>query len=1035
MSPLDRADAPKHWRSLEQLAGDPEVSDLATREFLELLPAEQPSASRRRFLQLAAASVALAGTSGCISPTWPRWPRTKILPYAYRPDGQMDGIPQYFATCMELGGVARALLAKSYDGRPIKLEGNPEHPMSLGAADLWAQASVLDLYDPDRSAGVARFENGASVTFSWEEFLAAFGPVLAERRKVEGEGLHVLAEPSSSPALSLVRARFAKAFPKAVWHEWDPLSRDAAREGSHLAFGRPVRTRYRLDAANVIVSLDDDFLLTHPAAVAYTRAFASRRRADDGTMNRLYVVENGLSVTGTNADARVPVRSAEIPSVAAALASRLVAGGVAIPAKLADAVRSAPDVDERYRATLDAMAHDLLAHPGHALIAVGAAQPPALHALAHTLNHALGNGGATVDWADDPDGDRPGHVASITDLASAMSGGRVEALIVLGGNPVYDAPADLEFGKALASVKASVHVSGTRDETSRACSWHLPRAHYLEAWDGALTWDGTWTIAQPLIHPLHDGRTVAETLAYVLDGAPASGEDLARDAFHARFGGGEGEWRRAVCDGFVAGSDAPPTSVALDSSWSPRAEDFARPETTNGTVEVVFRADLRLLDGRFANNAWLQEMPDPVTKLTWDNAALIAPETALALGIRPGDVLRIAHGPRSIEIPAYLMPGQAAGSLIVALGHGRTHAGRVVELDSNGHGGGVDAYALRGRDALWTALGASIEKTGRRYPLATVQDHHIVSGVENAKGIEGQATRMPELVREATLEHYQEHPDFAKHVVHHPPLESLWTEVSYENGHKWGLSIDLSSCTGCGACVVACQAENNIPVVGKSEVRRGREMHWIRIDRYFTGEPANPSVAHQPVPCMHCENAPCEQVCPVAATLHSEDGLNEMIYNRCIGTRYCSNNCPYKVRRFNWFNNWSDQPEILGMQHNPDVTVRSRGVMEKCTYCVQRIKSVTIPARNDKRPVKDGEIVPACAQTCPAQAIVFGDLNDPSSRVRALADHARSYAMLEELNTKPRTRYLAKLRNPGASSTHPAEHAAATGAHAENGDA
>jgi molybdopterin-containing oxidoreductase family iron-sulfur binding subunit len=1007
--------APLRWRSLDERARTDEARALAAREFLEMLPEEMPVATRRRFLQIAGASLALAGTAGCTNPTWPRWPKEKILPYAYRPDGQMDGIPQHFATSMEMEGVARPLLAKSYDGRPIKIEGNPEHPMSRGGADLWAQASILGPYDPDRSAGPARFANGAEIPASWDEFLAVFGPDLESLRASGGSGLRVLSEPSSSPVLAAARARFLAAFPRALWHEWTPLSRDAAREGARLAFGRPLRTRYRLERADVVVSLDDDFLMEHPAAVAHARAFAARRRAEDGSMLRLYAVESALSVTGSNADVRLPVPSSSVGAVAAALAARLLHAGVDLPAAVAAAVRGA-DVPEPQRAVLDAMARDLAARRGGGLVAAGAAQPPAVHALAHALNAALGNAGETVDWAAEPDPERAGHVESIRDLADALGSGKVDCLLILGGNPAWDAPADCDVAAALPRAKRSVHLASHRDETSRACTWHLPRAHFLEAWDASLAWDGTWTLAQPLLHPIHGGRTAAETLAWLVDGAEPSGEQLVRSAFHARFGGGEAEWRRAVHDGFVAGSDAPgevPDLVA----WTPRAGDFAAPP--GGPIEVVFRGDLKLHDGRFANNAWLQELPDPITKLTWDNAALVAPATAAELGVRPGDVLRITRGARTIELPAYLMPGQAAGSIAVALGWGRRHAGQVADRDSDGQGGGFDAYPARTSDALWSAGDARVEPAGRNYPLASTQGHHMIQGVENAKSIAGQAERMPQLVREATLEHYREHPDFAAHVVHHPPLRSLWEEHSYEQGHRWGMSIDLSSCTGCSACVVACQAENNIPAVGKSEVRRGREMHWIRIDRYFTGDPANPAVAHQPVTCHQCENAPCEQVCPVAATTHSSEGLNDMIYNRCVGTRYCSNNCPYKVRRYNWFNNIADQPAILAMQRNPDVTVRSRGVMEKCTYCVQRIKAVTIPARNEGRPVRDGEIVPACAQTCPTGAIVFGDLNDPESRIRRLHEHPRAYAMLAELNVKPRTRYLAKIRNPGGAPAEP----------------
>jgi molybdopterin-containing oxidoreductase family iron-sulfur binding subunit len=583
----------------------------------------------------------------------------------------------------------------------------------------------------------------------------------------------------------------------------------------------------------------------------------------------------------------------------------------------------------------------------------------------------------------------------------------VDTLLILGANPVYSAPAALPCAGALPQVKTSGHLSFHKDETSVACTWHLPRAHYLEAWSDCLTWDGTYTIAQPLIHPIYEGKTPAEFLAFLLDGTHVAGKDLVRDAFVRRFGS-DNTWRRAVHDGFVAGSawSTVTPSFAL-ASWKPRDADFAwEPKT-----EVVFFQDVSVYDGRFSNNGWLQEFPDPMTKLTWDNAALMNPNTARTLGVGQGDLIRLKYAGKTLDLPTFLMPGQAAGSIAVALGYGRRF-GRVAQ------GSGFDVNPFRLAAAMSVAKDVEVSKAGGSYSLATTQSHHALF---NDKQGQGEERRLPELFREGTVADFEAHPDFAKHAVHHPPLESLWKEHDPTTEHRWAMSIDLSACTGCGACVVACQAENNIAVVGKKEVSRGREMHWLRVDRYFRGDLDTPAVAHQVVVCMQCENAPCEQVCPVAATIHSKEGLNDMVYNRCVGTRYCSNNCPYKVRRFNWFNNQKkpyNVGELFKMKHNPDVTVRARGVMEKCTYCIQRIKAVTIPARNEKRPVKDGEIVTACAQTCPADAIVFGDLNDEKSRVRKLQDSARSYAMLEELNVKPRTKYLAKIRNPEGAPNH-----------------
>jgi molybdopterin-containing oxidoreductase family iron-sulfur binding subunit len=604
---------------------------------------------------------------------------------------------------------------------------------------------------------------------------------------------------------------------------------------------------------------------------------------------------------------------------------------------------------------------------------------------------------------------RPPHVASLPELVSDMKRGVVDALLILGGNPVFDAPADVDLAAALARVSLSAHLSPDRNETSLACKWHLPRAHYLEAWSDARSWDGTYTLAQPLIHPLYDGKTPAELIALLLEGHSVSGRDLVRETFSS-LGGDSHEFKKAVHDGFANVGAWPEVQADFSrANWKPTARDFEWQSPGSGRTEIVFHRDYSLYDGRFANNAWLQEWPDPMTKLTWDNAALIDPATAREHGITQGDQLVFERDGRTLELPAYLMPGQAAGSIAVSVGYGRRDGGRVAQRDSGGQGGGFDVYPFRTADAMYRAADVEWRPSGGRYELVTTQDHHALFNAQQGRG---QSDRLPEIFREGTLAEYEAHPDFAEHRTHHPPLVSLWREHSWEDGPQWGMAIDLSACTGCSACVVACQAENNIPVVGKQEVSTGREMHWIRVDRYFQGDAERPLVAHQPVACQHCENAPCEQVCPVAATVHSDDGLNDMVYNRCVGTRYCLNNCPYKVRRFNWFNNQKGMPEILQMQHNPNVTVRARGVMEKCTYCVQRIKAVTIPARNEKRRVKDGEIMPACAQTCPAEAIVFGDVTDPESRVRKLHDNDRAYAMLSELNIKPRTRFLAKIRNP-----------------------
>jgi molybdopterin-containing oxidoreductase family iron-sulfur binding subunit len=966
-----------------------------------------------------------------MDPDWPRDRKAKILPRAYRPPGEDPGKPFHYATAMEVAGVAIPVLAKSYDGRPVKIEGNPEHPASRGAAGLLAQASVLEVYDPDRSAGPCRFQGGAATESAWDVFQADVRPAF-DAARTSGGRLAVLAEASSSPTLARAREVFLAAFPGARWFEWEPLTRDAAREGARLAFGRPLRAHYRLARAEVIASFDDDFLMSHPDSLAHARDFAERRRADGGDMSRFYAVESSYSVTGSQADHRRSLPPGAVPQAVWALAAQLVLDErVPLPAA-AGALRPLLEQAHAHGEHLPfvaRMAKDLASHPAHGLITCGPSQPAGVHALVAVLNEALGNAGSTVIYTEDPDPDRPSHAEAVRELADRLGRGVIDTVVVLGGNPVHDAPADVKLAEALARATTRIHLSLHRNETSQACTWHVPRAHYLEAWSDARSWDGTWTLTQPLLIPLFGGRTPAELLTLLAAGQAPDAQALVRAAYDAGVGGGTSGWERAVHDGFVAGTAFPAADPALSpSAWTPRAADFEWTAPAGGTVELAFLPDACLLDGRFANNAWLQELPDPVTKLTWDNALLLSPATAKAFGVTQGEVVRLSRGDRAMEAAVYLLPGQAAGSAAIALGYGRRAGGHVAVPERPGReGGGFDAYPLRTTDALWTAPGVSLARTGATYALVSTQSHHAIFNPEQGRG---QARRLPELYREATLAEFREHPDFAKHRVHHPPLESLWKEHQYPD-RKWGMTIDLSTCIGCAACVVACQAENNTAVVGKPEVARGREMHWIRIDRYFSGDPEDARMLHQPVTCHQCENAPCEQVCPVAATVHSHEGLNDMVYNRCVGTRYCSNNCPYKVRRFNWFNNSDNKynrPELFRMQRNPDVTVRARGVMEKCTYCVQRIKAVTIPAKNERRPLKDGEIVPACAQTCPTQSIVFGDLNDPASRVRKAQDAPRSYAMLAELNVKPRTQYLAKVWNPadGGESHGGDHHASAT---------
>jgi molybdopterin-containing oxidoreductase family iron-sulfur binding subunit len=1000
------------WRSLDDLAGDPGFQEMVGREFPAYAD-EMLAPSRRDFLRLMGASVALAGATACR-----RWPMEHIVPMAHRPEGYVPGNALQYATAFELGGVATGLLATSYDGRPVKIEGNPLHPGSLGATDPLAQATVLQLYDPDRSTEVVeRVPGGASVSHGVGAFEAWAGPQFATLRAAGGEGLRVLAAPTSSPTMAAARARFLAAFPKAVWLEWDPLTRDNAREGAAMAFGRPLRTIHDLSRADVIVACDADLLFDDPQAIPNARAWAKRRRASDGTMNRLWVVEPGYTVTGGSADHRLAVQHGLVPVVLGRLAAKLMASGVALPdgtgALAATIARfnNHPFDDPR----IEAMAHDLLEARGKGLIAVGPRQPAAAHALAHVLNAALGNAGAAVWYADEPDTGRLSHREGIARLAGEIAAAAVDTLIVIGGNPAYDAPGDLDFAAKLNSVPNSVRLGLYDDETSAACRWHVPQAHDLEAWGDARAWDGTMGVLQPLIEPLYGGWSAIELIARLADGRPTPGYELVQATWSAAGVDAGVAWQQVVHDGVAPATRFQPVVPALNASWtSPLSWLSSARELGGGTMELTYTRSFGLYDGRYANLGWLVELPDPITKLTWDNAALVSPSDAKELGVkRNGDLVRIESAGNEITIPGYILPGQAKGAVTVAMGWGRTRAGRV------GTGVGVNVYPMRRGDSLWRH-DARVARVDGHTELATTQDHHVV----DALGKKEQALRAEELIRTGSLATYKAHPDFAKAMVHIPEPAPLWQLHEY-NGHKWGMAIDLTACVACNACTIACQAENNIPVVGKREVLRGREMHWIRVDRYFEGGVDEPRIAFQPMACHHCENAPCEQVCPVAATVHDHEGLNVMVYNRCIGTRYCSNNCPYKVRRFNWFNNHKHETAVEMMVFNPEVTVRSRGVMEKCTYCLQRIEGAKIAAKNERRDLRDGEVVPACAQVCPTEAIVFGDLNLEGSLVAAHHADPRSYGVLDEVNTAPRTRYLARLRNPAFGDTEPA------GAHGE----
>ncbi len=952
----------KYWRSLDQLAGTPQFREWIEREFPEGASELLEPASRRTLLKLMAASFGLAGLAAC------RRPVEKVLPASKGVEDYVPGNPLYYSTALTMGGVATGLVVETHDGRPTKIEGNPKHPSSLGACSAYAQASILGLYDPDRSRYV--LNNGGRS--DWEQF-AAFA-----RQHFTGDGadLRFLSERIGSPSMEAVKAHALQKFPKAKWVEFEPVTGDEAAEGAALAFGQPLRPQYRFENADVVVALDSDFLGLDAPSLVWTRDFARRRKPE--AMNRLYAIESNYTITGAMADHRRHMRASGVRQFAIDLAKELNATG--------DPLKVPGASGDKWVA---AVAKDLKNHRGRSLVLAGPRQPAIVHALAHLVNQQLGNAGNTVSYTA---GVRGGEVAGIRELAGEMAAGRVNTLVILGGNPVYNAPADLDFEANLRKLPMSVHAGIEANETAAAAKWHLPEAHYLESWGDGRAWDGTASVQQPLIEPLFGGKTQAEIVALISGYKDQRAYDIVRGFWMAQWpqADRESKWRRALHDGVIPGTAFAEVKASVDVKRVAAAMAQLKPAAVG--MEFVFYPSAGVHDGRFANNGWMQEAPDPMTKLTWDNAALVSPATAKSLGVDTGDIIAIGRGGRSVNAPILVQPGHADNSISLTLGYGRTRTGRV------GRGVGFNAYRIRTTDGIGIAGAVQVRKTGRKYRLATTQEHHSMEGRP--------------IVREATLEEYRKKPEFAKEAVEHPPLLSLFKEHSYDQGNQWGLAVDLNACIGCNSCLLACQAENNIPIVGKEQVLRGREMHWIRMDRYFTGGEDDPQVVYQPVACQQCENAPCESVCPVAATSHSPEGLNDMAYNRCVGTRYCANNCPYKVRRFNFLEWNKSVDEVQKMVFNPDVTVRVRGVMEKCTYCVQRIQEAKIRAKAEsRRPIRDGEIQTACQQTCPAEAIVFGNINDPDSRVAKLQKENRAYVLLEELNVKPRTRYLAKVRN------------------------
>jgi molybdopterin-containing oxidoreductase family iron-sulfur binding subunit len=980
------------WRSLGELADTPQFREYLHREFPEQASQFNDPKGRRDFLKLMSASLALAGVSGCV-----KQPLEKIVPYVKQPEDMVPGRPLFFATAVPFGGVATPVLVESHEGHPTKVEGNPQHPASAGGSDIFAQAAILTLYDPDRLQSV----RDRSAFRTWGDATTAVKGALTTQKGKQGAGLRFLTETLTSPTVAEQVSLIQQAYPQARWHQWDPAAKAAGAAPAIYDFSK----------ADVIVTLDADLFACGPASLKYARDFATRRRdgidAEKGeagaplkSMNRLYAIESSPTLTGAKADHRLTLKASEVAAAAQALSTGSLSG------TLSNALA---------QKFIPAVAKDLQAHRGRSVVVAGDFQPAAVHQLARQMNEALGNVGTTVTYGAGVEINPGDHAASIRELAQAMDAGQVDLLLILGANPVFTAPADLQFAEKLKKVQTTVTLSMFPDETAFVTQWNIPEAHPLESWSDARAFDGTVTVLQPLIAPLYDGKTITEVLTLFIDAqAGKSAHDLVKDYWTranagsvggwkvtdptgAPFKSAESMWKHVLHDGFVTGT----AGHSPASAPTPAAAASAQPSAAaGGELEIIFRPDPTIWDGRFANNGWLQELPKPLTKVTWDPTAWISQNLAKAKGLADGDLIDLRYRGNTAKLPVAIVPGHPEQSVTVFYGYGRQVTGRVgtaadkTALD-------FDVYKLRTSDALYFGDGLEIAKAGR-YLLARTQEHQMMED------------RAP--VRVADVEEYRKDPEvIAKQGETPPKTLTMIPEWDYSQHYKWGMQIDLTSCTGCGTCTIACQSENNIPVVGKEQVQKGREMQWIRVDHYFEGHPEDGNsirTYHQPVPCQQCENAPCELVCPVGATTHSAEGLNDMVYNRCVGTRYCSNNCPYKVRRFNFllYQDW-ETPNWEPLR-NPDVTVRSRGVMEKCTYCVQRINYAKIDAERADRRVADGEVVPACAAACPADAIVFGDLNDPNARVTKLKARERTYGLLAELNTRPRTTYMAAVRNP-----------------------
>ncbi|MEM8963582.1 MAG: TAT-variant-translocated molybdopterin oxidoreductase [Acidobacteriota bacterium] len=1036
---VEEFSGPNLWRSLDELAGSERFRELLHREFPRFASEWDEGVDRRRFLQLSSAGLALAGLTACT-----KQPPEEIVAYVRKPEDIIPGKPLYYATAIDHGGYAQPVLAESHMGRPTKVSGNPEHPTGAGA-NVFITASTRDLYDPDRSQALIE----AGRVRSWQAFVDVFAKRVLALRATGGEGLRLLTGPVSSPTLAAQIGRILAAMPEARWVQWQSGIGANTAAAAETAFGAPANVYYDLTPADVVVAIDSDFLNEDPGSLVYAHDFMARRKGETldeeampvlrpgSEMNRLYSIETGPTGTSTVADHRLALTPSGVANFVLALAGRLGVAGV-----------TAPTLEGKAAEHLDAIVEDLEKARGRSVLLAGDHLDVDVQVLVHAINDALGNIGTSVIVTEPVLADAGEQTMTLAELAAELEAGSVDTLLVSGVNPVYEAPADIDFGAALAAVTAptmTIHHGLYLDETAEQCLWHVPATHDLEAWGDSRSFDGTVSLRQPLIEPLYDGKSALDVLAVLEGRVTTTGRELVREHHQAASGlngSFSNTWRRQLHDGFVPDSAAAPLAFAGVSGAAEAAAAISG-AGDRGT-EIVFRPDPTLYDGRYANNGWLQECPKPITMLTWDNALLVSPKMARGI-LGDGRVkesrqdkqawkVDVTVGEHTMRVPLWVVPGHADDCATLHLGGGRRRGGETLV------GAGFDANQLRTSEAMWRAEKATIVAADEKYLLASTQDHFSMEGRDLVRsapaddyfhdleeaGVIDAGGKLDKKVLEkaekkgkgvADLFDRNAYIDSSKTILKH-------NDFPYD-GYAWGMTVDLSTCTGCNACVVACSAENNIPVVGKDQVARGRELHWIRVDRYFvTNEDAGKktddqhaedeieAIVTQPVYCMHCEQAPCEIVCPVAATVHSDEGLNDMVYNRCVGTRYCSNNCPYKVRRFNFYLYADFETPSYKLMRNPDVTVRSRGVMEKCSYCVQRINEARHVADVEKRKIRDGEIKTACQNVCPSDCMTFGDINDPLARVTGYKRSPRNYSLLSELGTRPRTTYLARLTNP-----------------------